>query len=296
MNNTDVMIEYETRIVAFLDILGFKNIIENSEFDRSKIDTIYKALQFLKDRENSETWNLQFIEIEEDAQKKGVKKFDIVDKISCTCFSDSILVSVKVEDDNVNEMTSTLISHLSFVGAELMTRHIILRGAITIGKIIHNNGIAMGKGLIEAYNLETSSANVPRIILSDKLLSRLNYPILGKKDRYPYHQYLTRFDDGCVGFHQMVHFQVIESCMHTDSQKLKQQLSLVKDAIIAGLDDSFEDPSVYGKFKWLSHQYHKLLIIGKNIKERLYDLNEGTSGANIHYTHTNNFYKRRDKK
>ncbi len=62
-------IKYENRIVAFVDILGFKEIIKKSERNLTKLQLLYQTLEFLKKRKNTYKWNLQFIEIEEDAQK-----------------------------------------------------------------------------------------------------------------------------------------------------------------------------------------------------------------------------------
>ena len=195
-------IKYEERIIAFVDILGFKNIIKESETNDQKLKTIYQALDFLKTREESNEWNLKFIEIEEEAQRKGLENFDITKNTNCSCFSDSIIVSVAVANEKTNEIASTLISNLAYIGAKLLSEGILIRGGLTIGKLIHNNnGVIMGQGLIDAYELENRIAKYPRIILSDKLISRLNTTIDSKKNRYPYHQYLERFEDGCVGFH-----------------------------------------------------------------------------------------------
>ncbi len=41
-------IDYSKRIIAFVDILGFKEIIRESDKDTSKIITIYEVLDYLK--------------------------------------------------------------------------------------------------------------------------------------------------------------------------------------------------------------------------------------------------------
>lgn len=259
MNNKKL--KYELRIIAFIDILGFKEIVKQSETDTTKIELLFSILEYLKDWETSDRWDLKYLEIEEDAQKKDVNNFDIRGKTNSTSFSDSIVVSVKVSN-NVNEMVSTLIVNLSYIGAILMEKGILYRGGLTIGNIIHNeNGPIFGQGLIDAYLLETRSAKYPRIILSDKLLKQLNYPLEAKNDRYPYHQYLNRFEDGCVGFHQMIHYQVIESWSEMTDEKLRESLGNVRKTIIEGLDSSFEKPEVFEKYKWLEDQYDKLIIL-----------------------------------
>lgn len=298
-------LKYEQRIVAFIDILGFKEIVKQSEKDTTKIELLYSVLDFLKGWETSDKWDLKFVEIEEDAQKKGVANFDIRGKTNTTSFSDSIVVSVKV-DNNVNEMTSTLVVNLAYIGALLIEKGILFRGGLTIGNIIHNdNGTVFGQALIEAYYLETKSAKYPRIVLSDKLIRELNYPLETKRNRYPYHQYIDRFADGCIGFHQMIYYQVIESWTEMTPEKMISSLANVRKTIINGLDSSFENPDVFEKYKWLKEQYNNLIILSdfnfndkteENIKMKIRELNDGISGQNIHYSYTDNFYNQRRKK
>ncbi|HPT13515.1 MAG TPA: hypothetical protein PK796_01910 [Bacteroidales bacterium] len=303
MNNQELT--YECRIVAFIDILGFKEIVKQSVNDTSRIQLIYSVLEYLKDWETTDKWDLKLVEIEEDAQYRGVENFDIRGKTNCTSFSDSIVISVKV-DNNVNEMASTLVSNLSYIGAVLLEKGILFRGGMTIGNIIHNdNGTVFGQGLIDAYQLESKSAKYPRIILSDKLISELNFPIDAKRNRYPYHQYIDRFDDGCVGFHQMIYFQVMENWTEMTQEKLTSSLSKIRKVIINGLDASFENPEIFEKYKWLSEQYNNLIILSdfdveskteEHVKLKIRNLNLGISGQNIHYSYTDDIYDMRRKK
>jgi len=144
----------------------------------------------------------------------------------------------------------------------LMEKGILLRGGLTIGNIIHDDkGTVFGQGLIDAYKLESHSAKFPRIILSDKLIKELNYPLVKKSNRYPYHQYLKRFEDGCVGFHQMTYFQVMDSWVKMTDEMMKTSLNCIRKVIIDGLDGSFENPDVFIKYKWLMNQYNDLIIL-----------------------------------
>ena len=190
-------------------------------------------------------------------------------------------------------MASTLIVNLAYIGAILLEQGILIRGAITFGDIIHeDNGTVFGQGLIDSYLLESNYSKYPRIILSDKLISKLNYPIETKRNRYPYHQYVDRFLDGCVGFHQMIYYQVMESWTEMTKEKLVESLAKIRKVIIKGLDMSFERSEVFEKYKWLKDQYSKLIILSdfdfdtkteENIKVKIRELNENISGQNIHY-------------
>jgi len=295
-------LNYEQRIITFIDILGFKEIIKQSESDTSKIETIYSVLDFLKTWEAPEKWDLRLVEIEEDAQKKGVEHFDIRGKTNTTAFSDSIVISVNI-DNNINEMMSTLVVNLGYIGTVLLEKGILFRGGITYGNVIHKeNGIVFGQGLIDAYLLESKSAKYPRLILSNKLIGKLNYPLEEKRNRYPYHQYIERFEDGCVGFHQMMYYQVLQGWDEMTQENLIKSLDSVRKTIVKGLDTSFENPEVFEKYSWLKEQYNRLIILDdfnfetqteENIKIKIRALNEDIAGQNIHYSYTDDFYEKR---
>ena len=170
-------IEYENRITAFIDILGFKEIIKESNQDLEKVQLLYEVLNFLKSFEKPDMWSTNIIEIEESAQYKGIDKFKVDDSVRCTTFSDSIVVSIKVDNESINEIASTLISNLCYVGSILIQSNILWRGGLTYGNLIHKeNGIVLGQALIDAYLFESKYAKFPRIILSDKLIKALKYP------------------------------------------------------------------------------------------------------------------------
>jgi hypothetical protein len=266
--------------VAFIDILGFKEIVRKSETDNILLHSILDAMLFLKKFELPKAWELTTIEIEETAQKTGIDKFNIEKQVQCTCFSDSVVVSVLCDDNSVNESVSTLIANLSLLGANLITQGILIRGGITFGNLIHrSDGVVVGQGLIDSYQIESKLARYPRIILSKKIIEKINYPILKKCDAYPYHQYVKRYEDGCVGFCQLRCFQVLQSWNRIDKLKLKRILKKAKDVIINGLNTSFEEPDLYEKYVWLKNEYNALAILDTGIKEEIKTIFENT----IHY-------------
>lgn len=292
------IINYETRITAFIDILGFKEMIKKSDENSDNIQLIIEILEFLKTWESPEKWDLRFINAESNNSKKGINFFEHKEHINVTTFSDSIVISIKV-DNNENEIMSTLISYLAYIGAILIKKGILIRGGMTIGRLIHNdNGTVFGPAFIEAYQLESVNAKFPRIILSNKLVEKLNYPIHNNANRYPYHQYIKRFDDGCVGFHQMKYYQVLQNSPDLSKNELTSGLERIRQTIIRGLDLSFEDPEVFLKYKWLKRQYNRLLILNESDEEqfpKIKELNPKITNGNIHYQYTDDFYNSQKK-
>ena len=286
-------IEFENRLVVFIDILGFREIIKKADKNPDQVSWIYDVMEFLKTLEKPDGWKTDFVEIEESAQHKGVENFEIKESIQCTMFSDSILVSVKVSPEQLNEATSTLISNLAYVGSILIQADIFWRGGMTYGNLIHtSNGIAIGQGLIDAYKLESNEAKFPRIVLTKKILDKLNYPLNSKSDRYPFHQYLYRHEDGLVGFHQLTYFEVVKDYVDGNTESYINSLKRAKWAIINGLDDNFESAVTFEKYTWLKDRYNRLYI-DESVRTKIYELNEGISGNNISYAHTNKFFEQK---
>ncbi|WP_079491613.1 hypothetical protein [Maledivibacter halophilus] len=222
---------------------------------------IKTSLKYFKKWESPTRWGLKNTEIEESAQKKHLDRFDITEKTRCTCFSDSIVISVEVDDGNINEVFSTLVANIADMGEYILTNGVLIRGGVTVGNLYHDLGnVVFGSGLIEVYQIESSLAKYPRIVLSDKLIEKLNYPIYSKSASYPYHQYIDRLSDGTVGFHQMIVLQVVQNSTVITDKQLTEHLDLIRDVIIKGLDSSFNTPNVYEKYVWLKEEYEKLLI------------------------------------
>lgn len=264
MNNK---INYEQRIVAFIDILGFKQMVIESEKDgnEEKIQSIDKALEFFK-RLKSKTYKYnELIDVEEDAQKKGIENFRIHELLEINYFSDSIIISVKIEDEKINEIFSTFIVSIASFGNLLIKNGILIRGGIDVGNLVHKKGKIFGNALIKAYTLESTIATYPRIIISKNLLEKLNYPIESKKDRYPYHQYLERFEDGCIGFTQLTILQVMDSLddkIYMNHFKGDKASTLIntKQTILNGLNENYDNPKVFNQYKWLMDSFNNLII------------------------------------
>ena len=278
---------YKKCLVGYIDILGFKDMVYSSKNCQDKLSLIDGVLESFKQLETKSLWSRDVVDVEEDAQRKDMDLFDLTKNIKCTCFSDSIAISVEVSKNDVNEKASTFIANLSRIGAELLCKGVLIRGAITIGDVVHKrNGVFYGTGLIEAYQLEASTASQPRIIISTNLINQLNYPLNAKRDRYPYHQYLDRYEDGCVGFSQLMFYQVMQNSTIITKGQLADSLLQIRTVIINGLDSHFESPTIFLKYKWLMEEYRKLIIFNDDKKEIL-DVELPDSRHNIHYAYIN---------
>ena len=148
--------EYEKRIIAFIDILGFKSKISETSSKtveaNNKLGNLCDALLF------KEAYLME-------AQQND----DLPLTSNLTQFSDSIVISLKIED---SYKTLDIIALFKRIQINLLHSKILLRGGIVIGDIIHDRDILLGPGLIKAFYLESKCALYPRIVIDPEVLNQ----------------------------------------------------------------------------------------------------------------------------
>lgn len=148
------MAEYKKYYVAFLDILGFKNLIikNDCEYIRNIFDNFKKSNVLIKDDDNKTI------------------KFNNND-VHLKIMSDSIIFYV---DASIPNACLGLLCHCAAFQADLLTCSTpeLIRGGISYGDfyIEEEKDIIFGPALTQAYLLEEKSAKYPRIIVNKSTL------------------------------------------------------------------------------------------------------------------------------
>ena len=138
--------------VAFLDILGFKEMIKND------IDRVIFLSRFLKAFKNFYFRSPTNFEINKSSLPKA------------TMFSDSIILSAEIDKYFDFYNFAYAIAELQ---ATLLKENIVLRGGIEVGSLYHNAPFVFGEGLLNAYYLESKIAKYPRIVIGNGVLREL---------------------------------------------------------------------------------------------------------------------------
>ena len=138
MNN-----KYELRAVAFIDLLGFSNIVK----DENNFDKIKNITKYLL--------------TEQKVLNKG-------NAFEFTIFSDSIIISATFEYGKFFGFVNIIDCLLK----ELAMNGFLARGGISVGNLYHNGNIVFGPALLEAVNIEKNIALYPRVVLTKKSLDK----------------------------------------------------------------------------------------------------------------------------
>ncbi len=159
-NNT----EYETKAVAFIDILGFKEIIKGLSQNPIKFFEIKRLLESL---------------LMDEKRIYGVQARILLDynkSFNMTVFSDSIVISDKFDQsDSLGKFNHSynVLLHAKDIASRLLRVGVLCRGGVANGKMYHQDRIFFGDGLVRAFEFESQLAIYPRIIVSEDIANDL---------------------------------------------------------------------------------------------------------------------------
>lgn len=138
---------YEDVILSYLDILGFRNLVENSTCE--EVSAILNQFKYFADDRDQDAPHY---------------------RPTILRFSDTVVRVRHLQSRENREIPGSLLFHeilsLLHIQGELIFREILIRGALTVGQISVENNQIFGPSIIEAYNLESRIAVYPRIIIS----------------------------------------------------------------------------------------------------------------------------------
>lgn len=237
---------YEDRIVAFIDVLGFRAMVNDTvdakgNDDQTKIQRIYDAYEVIQDN-----WRGSSSGLEKTSKKT-------------TIFSDCIVVSVAENEASQVFWTLLEIKHLIMA---LVYHGILVRGAVVRGKLIHERNVVFGPALVEAYTLESKAALYPRIILDRDLVVAAGQRRAGhhsKKEEIDYVQSLLEKDSD--GMYYVDYFFKAESELDEPSYGFPDYISRLGDIIRKGLMGS-NHPSnadLKVKYTWMRERYNRMV-------------------------------------
>jgi hypothetical protein len=135
-------LKWERRVVAFYDILGWRNHIRDAGNDPKKVGELRRII-LLHSR-------LVRLPVEEPA------------KVST--FSDNIVISIRP-----TKFVPYFLRALALFQLMTANRGFLLRGGVAVGDVIHDDEVVFGPALVQAYDLESRIAKFPRIVLQKEL-------------------------------------------------------------------------------------------------------------------------------
>lgn len=248
---------YDYKYVAFIDILGFKNIVNKSSENEELLKRVDKIVRFLKNEQD---------EYYDEMKEHFPDREDYYKEISV--FSDSVIISYSAK--NQIGILFHILNDLSYIVNNLLVNGFLVRGGITFGKCIHEENVCYGEALNRAVALE-SEANYPRIVIDEDAFS------LGKILHADHHTeemeqeyldgmaYIDEDGDGSICLNNLA-FGVF-----SDEDEFLQMLRIAKQQLLK-MENENNDAHILEKIEWAIRYYNNTLnryIIDESLKNSL---------------------------
>ena len=228
-------IKYTQKVIAFLDIMGFKNLVNKSKSNKTCERKIINSLFELKEMEFRPTFG--FLESEIQFRK------------TVTAFSDSIVISY---DAISGEAVDAILFDIMNMQIDLTASGLLLRGAVTFGDVFHDGGVVVGPAMVKAYEMESSIAIYPRVIVDPGLIDFAVSSWTKTPNKDIQQQHMMNMLRPSENNYYYIDFL---NCQSELGYSYPDFLSKVRNIIDEGLTST--DFKVKSKYEWLEKYYQE---------------------------------------
>ncbi|MGA3209434.1 MAG: hypothetical protein ABSE05_16620 [Syntrophales bacterium] len=219
--------------VAFIDILGYKDRVEEAE-------KVGKGQYLLENLHEALSRSSGFI-------KPGF----ILDDHAIRAFTDNIVLGYPIRKDGEIELTMFSI-YLSSFQLSMILSGFFIRGGIAIGNLYMDDTVVYGNGLIEAYKAESYLARDPRIVLSVSAKEAVNKHL----GYYGGHDYAPQVDQYSKDSDGQYFLNYLRAVFHEDSGDLREDILFKHKEITESMLTKWkESPIIWAKYAWVAN-YH----------------------------------------
>lgn len=223
---------YSKKIVAFIDLLGFKEL--NGQTDQKQ--TIHNVL----------TKNEDIVRMIEELPSSSL------DSCAIRMFSDSIFFSYPAE------MFTALLRDLSFISSSVAKQGFFFRGAVTYGDVFDTGTTLYGPALIEAYELEAKTACYPRIIITQKAYRKLKHNPEATTAA-------TAKDFLLKDFDEQVFINFLKEQTPTD-------LNETREVISKYIKKNKKKSAILPKYLWLANYFNHFIKVRQHLYDPRFDI------------------------
>lgn len=242
-------------LVAFIDILGFKDVIE----DKEKAPLIKEILNIFKDNNSEHQEFKQIREKDSNFFRYEGMVFNI------RSFSDSIIITHPLTLSNVedlcqaqNMLVTSIVDEVARFQFIALINGLATRGSISRGDVYidMNKNVIFGSALNEAITSEQKIVNYPRVIVSK---SAMDFNLeLSSRGTDPYYRDITwtnyiRDFDGLYFCDSLSLY-----LMRLAIEKNKDMIDRIRNSIDNGIKNS-KNLGILSKWYWLANYFDKTI-------------------------------------
>jgi hypothetical protein len=228
---------YPERFCAFIDILGFRELVARLGKDSGAVETLRKVLEAVHNPKipgvAPSPWDVDY---------------------RTQSISDAVAISTRPTPEGLMLLFGAL-NQLTF---NLLKEGYFVRGAIVRGHLYHDDTMIFGEALIRAYDLENTVVKYPRIMVHSRVLSCLSDDVVGISCK----SNVLASDDGPLYLNTLSRMSYDLNASANGPYKdamAPQRYNAIKDKLDRRYIDALDNPAHFEKVKWFAEYWNRSL-------------------------------------
>jgi hypothetical protein len=232
--------EYEERYCAYIDILGFRGLVDRIKTNKDLFTEIRNIIATVHRPLN----NFKAMPIECDFKAQSI--------------SDAVAMSSRCSSSPVGLLY--LLTGIENVGIQLLAQGYFVRGAVVRGLLHHSENSVFGEALVRAYDFESRIAKYPRVIVERNVALEIHALNESGSMRGQFDNTLLRSDDGpyfvntlrLLSKEAAIKETAPDGTFHRVARRCNERLQL-------RLDESIDSPSHFEKARWFAEHWNRVM-------------------------------------
>jgi len=241
-------IKYIDSAVAFIDILGFSDLVLESESNTDVFNRVTTALNGLND-----------------ACASVIKRAGAISDcgtFKLSTFSDCVVMSVQ------RRYSSAMLVYASEVANQLLQTGFLCRGGIAVGAASHSSSNIVGPAFIKAYVAESKYAVYPRILVDASIVDEAINKSIGAT-KIMFESMLKIADDGTYFLN--IYSSPLISVLTGNPSSKGHERRTYEDTALATLKfgENIQREDVLMKYRWARTQFMQSVYCTSEFVEQL---------------------------
>jgi hypothetical protein len=234
---------YEERYCAYLDILGFRDLVRSLSTDPAHVQSLRRLLQKVHAPPGAE----------------------LKPKVRVQSISDAVALSTQLNAAALDAMLQSI----AWLMLDLLWEGYFVRGAVVKGPLYHDDHMVFGKALVDAYYYESEVAKYPRVVVVREVreeILKAEMPkaqpelmkLLKQSEDGPMFLDVLRFvrDIGKKAKNPTVRLTEGEQHLHSRFNTIGSRLQ-------ERFEQSMDNPRHFEKVRWFAKYWNDAIVLGR---------------------------------
>ena len=234
---------YIDRYCAFIDILGFRELVRSLANEGSRFEKLRTLLSKIHSPANPATksWDIGF---------------------RAQSISDAVAISTLVSETGLIH----LFIAVENLAVDLLKEGYLIRGALVKGKLYQDDKMVFGEALVRAFELEKSVVRFPRVMITQDVMQDIEQ-ISDRKLVYELH--ILQAADGPHYLHvlrkiesDVARLQMENINLPPEKQHSLDEFAKLQAVIQQRLNEATDNPRYFEKVQWFARYWQRSVPYG----------------------------------